>query len=95
MYSLMKAMKRIMAAEYSRELGAKVLHTQCRFFQREYKQGGRAGYGLRRVPVFQNGVAKAALEYGERKSVATDRVALRHGPRRGSSNRATHLPPVR
>jgi len=80
MYSLMKGMKRIMAAEYSRELGAKVLHAQCRFSQMGYKQGGRAGYGLRRVPIAQNGVAKEALKSGERKSVATDRVALRHGP---------------
>jgi len=80
MYSIMKGMKRIMAAEYSRELGAKVLHAQCRFSQMGYKQGGRPGYGLRRVPIAQDGLAKTALEFGERKSVATDRVALRHGP---------------
>lgn len=80
MYSIMKGMKRIMAAEYSRELGAKVLHAQCRFSQMGYKQGGRPGYGLRRVPIAQDGLAKTALEFGERKPVATDRVALRHGP---------------
>ncbi|MYN04541.1 recombinase family protein [Pseudoduganella sp. DS3] len=80
MYSLMKGMKRIMAAEYSRELGAKVLHAQCRFSQMGYKQGGRPGYGLRRIPVSKDGEIKQALEFGERKPVATDRVALHLGP---------------
>jgi len=80
LYTLMKSVKRIMAAEYSRDLGEKVLHAQRRFSQMGYKQGGRPGYGLRRVPIAQDGQAKAPLESGERKQVATDRVALRHGP---------------
>lgn len=80
MGALMKGVKRIMAAEYSRELGAKVLHAQCRFSQMGFKQGGHPGYGLRRVPVAQDGKAKRPLETGERKPSATDRVVLRHGP---------------
>lgn len=79
MYSLMKGVKRIMAAEYSRELGEKVHLAQCRFSGMGFKQGGRPGYGLRRVPVAQSGEMKAALGTGERKPQLTDRVALVHG----------------
>jgi DNA invertase Pin-like site-specific DNA recombinase len=48
---IMKALKRTMAGEYSRELGSKVLAGQRRLAQLGFKQGGRAGYGLRRVLV--------------------------------------------
>ena len=78
MYSLMKGMKRIMAAEYSRELGDKVHLAQSRFVRMGYKQGGRAGFALLRQPVSQRGELKPPLNPGERKSVATDRVALTH-----------------
>lgn len=94
MYALMKGVKRIMAAEYSRELGAKVLLAQCRFSQMGYKQGGRPGYGLRRVPIGQDGAIKAALQFGERKPAATDRVALKHGPADEVANRPPHLQPL-
>lgn len=76
MQALLKGIKRIMAAEYSRELGEKVLYAQCRFSSQVYKQGGSAGYALRRVPVSKEGVIKTALTSGERKSVTTDRVRL-------------------
>lgn len=79
MYSLMKGVKRIMAAEYSRELGEKVHLAQCRFSQMGFKQGGRPGYGLRRVSVSQNGERRTPLAAGERKPQLTDRVALLHG----------------
>src|ERR1700727_3891917 len=48
---IMKALKRTMAGEYSRELGVKVLAGQRRLAQLGFKLGGRAGYGLRRVLV--------------------------------------------
>lgn len=46
MASLIKSIKRTMAAEYSRELSTKVFNAQCRFIGLGYKQGGRAGYAL-------------------------------------------------
>jgi len=46
--SLLKSMKRVMAAEYSRELSEKVFIAQTRFIKKGFKQGGHAGYGLRR-----------------------------------------------
>jgi DNA invertase Pin-like site-specific DNA recombinase len=80
MSAVLKGLKRIMAAEFSRELGVKVLLAQSRFSHMGYKQGGKAGYGLRRVPVSVEGQVRGAMQAGERKSVATDRVALMHGP---------------
>lgn len=48
---IMKALKRTMAGEYSRELGVKVLGGQKRLARLGFKQGGVPGYGLRRMLV--------------------------------------------
>jgi len=69
-----------MAGEYSRELSAKVFQGACRLIQLGYKQGGTAGFGLRRMLVDQNGEHKAVLRMGEQKSLQTDRVVLVAGP---------------
>ncbi len=47
--NLMKNIKRSMAGEYSRELSVKVFAGQCRLIEKGYRQGGPAGYGLRRM----------------------------------------------
>lgn len=47
--SIVKNIKRVMAAEYSRELSAKVYAGQCRFARLGYKPCGVAGYGLVRA----------------------------------------------
>ncbi|WP_313902338.1 recombinase family protein [Methylobacterium sp. E-005] len=78
--TLLKAVKRVMAGEYSRELSVKVFAGQCRLVQRGYRQGGMAGYGLRRLLVDEHGGVKAELTQGERKSLQTDRVVLVPGP---------------
>jgi len=78
--ALMKSIKRTMAAEYSRELSAKTFSAQCRFTQIGYKQGGHAGYGLRRLAVTKDGTPRRLLEYGEAKGAVTDRVVLVLGP---------------
>ena len=77
---IMKALKRTMAAEFSRELGVKVLAGQERLARLGFKQGGIPGYGLRRMLVSANGVPEQELASGERKSIATDRVILVPGP---------------
>jgi len=69
-----------MAAEYSRELGVKVYAGQKRLAELGFKQGGCAGYGLRRMLVSSDGVRKQELAFGERKSLFTDRVILVPGP---------------
>lgn len=79
LYAIMKSIKRVMAAEYSRELSAKVFKAQCTFSRMGYKQGGRPGYGLRRIPIAVNGDAGISLGPGERKPMLTDRVSLTPG----------------
>ena len=78
--TIVKGVKRAMAGEYSRELSSKVCHGACRLIQLGYKQGGTAGYGLRRMLIDQNGEKKAVLKMGEQKSLQTDRVILVAGP---------------
>ena len=77
---IMKALKRTMAGEYSRELGVKVLAGQKRLACLGFKQGGSPGYGLRRMLVSPDRHPKQRLAAGERKSIATDRVILVPGP---------------
>src|ERR1051326_7864055 len=78
--TIVKGVKRAMAGEYSRELSSKVFQGACRLIQLGFKQGGAAGYGLRRMLVDQNGQKKAILKMGEHKSLQTDRVVLVAGP---------------
>src|SRR5204862_6148586 len=78
--SLMKTIKRTMAGEYSRELSVKVFAGQCRLIELGFRQGGPAGYGLRRQLIDQNGDPKAILAFGEQKSLQSDRVVLEPGP---------------
>ena len=78
--SIIKTVKRTMAAEYSRELSVKVFAGQANLIRRGYRQGGAAGYGLRRLLVDVNGEPKGELGRGEHKSIATDRVILVPGP---------------
>ena len=74
--TIVKGVKRAMAGEYSRELSAKVFAGQCRLIELGFRQGGPAGFGLRRVLLDQSGSLKTALQRGEHKSLQTDRVIL-------------------
>lgn len=78
--TIVKGVKRAMAGEYSRELSAKVFAGQCRLIELGFRQGGPAGYGLRRRLIDQARNVKAELSRGELKSLQTDRVVLVPGP---------------
>ena len=78
--SVLKTLKRSMAAEYSRELSVKVFAGQCRLIEMGFRQGGPAGYGLRRQLIDRDRSPKSLLGKGERKSLQTDRVILVPGP---------------
>lgn len=78
--TIIKSMKRAMAGEYSRELSVKVFAGQCRLIRLGFRQGGAAGYGLRRYLVDEHRVPKVVLNRGEQKSLQTDRVVLKPGP---------------
>jgi DNA invertase Pin-like site-specific DNA recombinase len=78
--TIVKGVKRAMAGEYSRELSAKVFIGQCRLIELGFRQGGIAGYGLRRMLRDTTGNQKGILGQGEHKSIQTDRVILVPGP---------------
>ena len=78
--SVLKTLKRSMAPEYSRELSVKVFAGQCRLIELGLRQGGPAGYGLRRQLIDRSQAPKGLLGRGERKSLQTDRGILIPGP---------------
>ena len=77
---VMKALKRVMAAEYSRDLSGKVFEGEKRINELGFRTGGTAGYGLRRMLCAADGSSKQILNEGQRKSILTDRVTLVPGP---------------
>jgi DNA invertase Pin-like site-specific DNA recombinase len=77
---LLKNVKRVMAGEYSRELSVKVFAGQCRLIEHGFRQGGPAGFGLRRLLIDESRNPKGELGRGDRKSLQTDRVILIPGP---------------
>lgn len=78
--TIVKGVKRAMAGEYSRELSGKVFSGQCLLIEKGFKQGGTAGYGLRRTLIDEHGVQKGVLKFKEHKSIQTDRVIYTPGP---------------
>jgi DNA invertase Pin-like site-specific DNA recombinase len=80
--SIMKNLKRTMAAEYSRELGVKVYAGQRRLALLGFRVLGTAGYGLRRMMVSPDGRRKLILKDGEHKAVHSDRIILVPGPKK-------------
>jgi DNA invertase Pin-like site-specific DNA recombinase len=78
--SLLKTLKRVMAAEYSRELSAKVHEGTKKIAELGFRTGGDPGYGLRRMLVSHNREPKYLLGRGERKALQSDHVILVPGP---------------
>jgi DNA invertase Pin-like site-specific DNA recombinase len=81
MSSIVKNLKRVMAAEYSRELSVKVHTGACRVASLGFRSGSSPCYGLRRELVDENKRSKGILEKGQRKHLQTDHVLLRPGPK--------------
>ncbi|UQR61091.1 recombinase family protein [Bradyrhizobium sp. C-145] len=78
--SIVKNLKRVMAAEYSRELSAKVHAGQSRTAGLGFRPGGPITYALQRELVDANLQVKGLLKKGEHKCLKTDRVRVRIGP---------------
>lgn len=78
--AMLKALKRTMAGEYSRELSVKCFEGQQRLARLGYRVGGVAGYGLRRMMVSADRRRNRVLKDGEYKSLKTDRIVLVPGP---------------
>lgn len=77
--NIVKNIKRVMAAEFSRELGVKVHAGCCRMAGLGYKMGGGIGYGLERLAVDHGSQWKGILKPGERKFLTTDHVRILPG----------------
>jgi DNA invertase Pin-like site-specific DNA recombinase len=77
--SIVKNLKRVMAAEFSRDLSAKVHAGQLRQAALGFRQGGPLGYGLRRELIDENRLSKGYLKRGQQKNLKTDHVVLRLG----------------
>ena len=78
--TIVKNLKRAMAAEYSRELSVKVSRARTAMFRRGFWQGGSAGFGLRRQIVNLDGAPGPQLETGEFKAIQGQRCILAPGP---------------
>ena len=79
--SIAKILKRMMAAEYSRELSVKVYASQRRLAQLGFRMGGPPPYGLRRLIVSPDGTPTQNLVRGERKGSGKCHVILVPGPK--------------
>jgi DNA invertase Pin-like site-specific DNA recombinase/DNA-binding winged helix-turn-helix (wHTH) protein len=79
--TIAKALKRTMAAEFSRELGAKVAAAQRLIAANGFRVGGTPGYGFRRMVISADGRKKQILDADERKNLRSDHVVLVPGPR--------------
>ncbi|KQT13972.1 MULTISPECIES: hypothetical protein [unclassified Bradyrhizobium] len=77
--SIVKNIERVMAAEYSRELSAKVYAGRCRFARLGYKPCGRVGYALVRELVDEEMQTRQAMKKGERKYILADHIRIRPG----------------
>jgi DNA invertase Pin-like site-specific DNA recombinase len=77
---VMKTLKRVMAAEYSRELSERLTRTKTILTESGFRVGGAAGYGLRRMLLSPEGSRKRFLAQGEVKDIRTGRVILVPGP---------------
>lgn len=78
--SVLKFLKRMAAADFSRELGVKTFAGKTRLAMLGFRMGGTAGYGLRRMMISARLTPKQTLAQGEYKSLSTDRIILVPGP---------------
>jgi DNA invertase Pin-like site-specific DNA recombinase len=76
---LLKSLKRVMAAEFSRELSEKVSTSQARAASLGFWVNGPAGYGLRRQVIRHDAGPGRVLDHGEGKAM-NERVKLTPGP---------------
>lgn len=77
---LLKQLKRAMAAEYSRDLSARIIEAKRMLAQKGFWQCGAPPFGLRRMLVRSNGDRVAPMQAGERKLSDGHRTVLVAGP---------------
>lgn len=80
--AILKAMKRVMAAEYSRELSLRISRAQRHQAGLGFKQGGDTPLGLRRQVIDEHGKPRMVLQTGQQKALSTDKIVYVRGPAR-------------
>ncbi len=78
--TIMKSLKRVMAAEFSRELSEKVTLAMTRMVRDGLWPGSMPGYGLRRLLASNDRAPKCQMKFGERKHFRADRTLIVPGP---------------
>jgi len=78
--TLVKHVKRAMAAEFSRELADRIFKTKRRLGLSGFWMGGNPGFGLRRCPVAVDGKRGPILEIGEQNAIRGRRMVVVAGP---------------
>ncbi|WP_368309843.1 recombinase family protein [Luteibacter sp. CQ10] len=80
--TIVKGLKRAMAAEYSREMSVKAWRGHMHLARLGYRMGAPPGFGFRRMLLGSDGTRKRILHPGELKNVAGEHVTLVPGPAR-------------
>jgi DNA invertase Pin-like site-specific DNA recombinase len=77
---LLKSMRRVMAAEYSRDIAFKARAGQQRAVSMGFHMGPLPALGYRRCSVSADGSRRVELKHGQRKLALTDRIEWVPGP---------------
>jgi Recombinase len=77
---LLKSMRRVMAAEYSRDIAQKSRTGQKRVVAMGFHMGPLPAFGYRRCSVSADGKRRALLDHGERKLALANRIEWVLGP---------------
>ncbi len=78
--NILKHMKRIMAAEYSRDLSAKVWRAHLNWLRKASGKVVWCPTAFVGFLVDADGTPKMILEHGQRKAITTERVVVVNGP---------------
>ncbi|WP_156436557.1 recombinase family protein [Bradyrhizobium pachyrhizi] len=78
--TIVKHLKRVMAAEWSRELSAKLTRAHLQQARLGFRQGGALIYGFRRLLVDAERNRRLVLDRGERKALSSDKTVVIPGP---------------
>ena len=78
--TILKAVRRAMAAEYSRDLARKITNGARRAAARGFRCGGTAGYGYRRAIFDPAGKFVSLAQFGEWKALSSHHTKLVLGP---------------
>jgi len=78
--TIMKSLKRVMAAEFSRELSEKTTSAMSQMVRDGLWPGAMPGYGLRRLLASNDRTPKCQMKFGERKNLRADHTLIVPGP---------------